>query len=70
MPTRNTLDRATAMLPKLIYQRMDELGLDFAVLYPTAGIGVPLSPTRRRARRPAARSTGTAASSFANSAIA
>src|SRR5579883_3681381 len=28
-PTRNTLDRATAMLPRLLYQRLDELGFDF-----------------------------------------
>lgn len=40
-PARNTADRATAMLPKLLYQRMDELGLDFTVLYPTAGLRVP-----------------------------
>jgi predicted TIM-barrel fold metal-dependent hydrolase len=38
-PTRNTLDRATAMIPKLLYQRMEELGLDFTVLYPTSGLG-------------------------------
>ncbi|MGH7878769.1 MAG: amidohydrolase family protein, partial [Candidatus Binataceae bacterium] len=39
-PTRNTRDRATAMLPKLLYHRLDELGLDFAVLYPTTGLGL------------------------------
>ncbi len=37
VPTKNTLDRATAMLPRLLYERMGELGLDFAVLYPTSG---------------------------------
>ena len=37
VPTKNTHDRATAMLPKLLYERMDELGLDFAVMYPTGG---------------------------------
>src|SRR5262245_33248712 len=37
VPTKNTRDRATAMLPKLLYERMDELGFDFAVLYPTGG---------------------------------
>ncbi len=37
VPTKNTRDRATAMLPKLLYERLDELGLDFAVLYPTSG---------------------------------
>jgi len=41
MPTKNTLDRATAMLPKLLYQRLDEIGFDFAVLYPSAGLRVP-----------------------------
>ena len=40
VPTRNTLDRATAMLPRLMYQRLDELGLDFALLYPTYGLTV------------------------------
>jgi len=40
-PTKNTLDRATAMLPRLLYERLDELGFDFTVLYPTAGLGVP-----------------------------
>lgn len=34
----DTLDRATAMLPKLYYERLDELGLDFAVCYPTYGL--------------------------------
>jgi predicted TIM-barrel fold metal-dependent hydrolase len=34
-PTANVRDRATAMLPELLYERMDELGLDFTVLYPT-----------------------------------
>ena len=29
LPIRNTLDRATAMLPKLMYQRLDEMGMDF-----------------------------------------
>lgn len=35
MPAKNTLDRATASLPKLLHQRMDELGLDYAIIYPT-----------------------------------
>lgn len=39
-PTKNTLDRATATLPKLLYRRLDELGFDFAVLYPTTGLGI------------------------------
>ncbi|HEY3723786.1 MAG TPA: amidohydrolase family protein [Acidimicrobiia bacterium] len=38
VPTSNTLDRATAMLPELLYGRLDELGIDFAFLYPTYGL--------------------------------
>src|ERR1700712_775710 len=38
IPTENTLDRATGMLPDLMYQRLDEFGIDFAVLYPTYGL--------------------------------
>jgi predicted TIM-barrel fold metal-dependent hydrolase len=37
-PARNSLDRATGMLPGLLYDRLDELGIDFAVLYPTLGL--------------------------------
>lgn len=33
--TVNVRDRATATLPALLYERMDEIGLDFTVLYPT-----------------------------------
>jgi predicted TIM-barrel fold metal-dependent hydrolase len=44
IPTRNTLDRATVMLPELMYRRLDELGIDFAVLYPTYGLTVTALP--------------------------
>jgi predicted TIM-barrel fold metal-dependent hydrolase len=37
----NTRDRATAMLPRLLYDRLDELGIDFGIIYPTAGLSVP-----------------------------
>lgn len=40
-PTRNTRDRATAMLPRLLYERLDEFGIDFSILYPTMGLGLP-----------------------------
>ena len=40
VPTRNTLDRATAMTPKIMYERLDELGLDYALLFPTYGLTV------------------------------
>ena len=34
-PASNTLDRATASLPRLMNERMDEIGIDYAVVYPT-----------------------------------
>jgi predicted TIM-barrel fold metal-dependent hydrolase len=37
----NTLDRATAMMPRLLYDRLDEFGTDFAIIYPTAGLRLP-----------------------------
>ena len=40
VPTQNTLDRATAMIPGLLHERMDELGIDVTVLYPTLGFGI------------------------------
>ncbi len=40
-PTKNTRDRATAMLPRLLYERLDEFGIDFSILFPTMGLGLP-----------------------------
>jgi len=37
-PNKNTYDRATAALPKLLHQRMEELGMDFSVLFPSMSI--------------------------------
>ena len=34
-PASNALDRATATLPALLHERMDEFGIDFMVMYPT-----------------------------------
>src|SRR5271166_3551116 len=39
VPTKNTLDLATSLFPRLLNERLDEIGLDFAVLYPGLGIG-------------------------------
>jgi predicted TIM-barrel fold metal-dependent hydrolase len=49
LPTRNALDRATCTLPSLLYDRLDEIGIDFAVLYPTYGFfaGLPAAPELR-----------------------
>ena len=44
VPTKNTLDLATAMLPKLMYERLEEIGL---VEFGGAG-GLALRPSRRR----------------------
>jgi predicted TIM-barrel fold metal-dependent hydrolase len=43
-PAENTLDRATAMLPKLMYERLPEMGIDFSVVYPTIGFLLPDIP--------------------------
>jgi predicted TIM-barrel fold metal-dependent hydrolase len=37
-PSENTLDRATSTLPSLFYERLDEFGIDFAVVYGTYGL--------------------------------
>jgi hypothetical protein len=37
-PTQNTLDRATTHLPALLYERLDELGIDYSILYPSLGL--------------------------------
>src|SRR5262245_44775938 len=41
LPAKNTLDRATSMLPRLLYERLDEMGIDVSVLYPTFGLLAP-----------------------------
>ena len=37
-PSENVLDRATAMMPRLMYERLDDLGIDLCIVYPTAGL--------------------------------
>jgi len=44
VPTANTLDRATGILPGLLYRRLEEIGIDFALLYPTYGLTVTALP--------------------------
>ena len=58
-PAKNTLDRATASLPHLLYQRMDDLGLDYAVLYPTFGLTEPPRIDDEEVRRAACRALNT-----------
>jgi predicted TIM-barrel fold metal-dependent hydrolase len=40
-PTKNTLDLATITLPKLLHERLQEAGTDFAVLYPNLATLAP-----------------------------
>ena len=50
IPSENTLDRATAMLPKLMHERLPETGADFAIVYPTIGLmalGTPIEEARQ-----------------------
>jgi predicted TIM-barrel fold metal-dependent hydrolase len=44
IPSRNTLDRATAIAPDLMRARLDELGIDFAILYGTSSLGLLGTP--------------------------
>src|SRR6516164_10949457 len=40
-PHGNPLDRATALLPKLRAERLEEIGIDFSVLYPSGALFYP-----------------------------
>jgi len=58
LPARNSLDRATALLPALLAERLDEIGIDHAVLYPTYGL-VPANLDDANLRLPLARAFNT-----------
>lgn len=47
VPTENTLDRGTTMLPRLLYERLDEIGLDYCIVYPGLGLQVITLPGMR-----------------------
>jgi len=53
-PARNTRDLATALYPKLFHERLDEMGLDLSVVYPTLGLLV-VQIVDEEVRRAAAR---------------
>jgi predicted TIM-barrel fold metal-dependent hydrolase len=42
--TSNTLDKATALLPALLNERLPELGIDFAMMYPSFGLTINAMP--------------------------
>ena len=44
MPTEKTVDRATTDMPRLMHARMDEMGLDFSIVYPGIGLEVVTLP--------------------------
>ena len=53
-PARNTRDLLTAVQPDVLYHRLDDLGLDFVVLYATSGLNfihLPDDDVRRGACR-------------------
>ena len=52
------LDRMTVMLPELLHRRLEEIGLDLALLYPTSGLSV-LSIPDDELRQAAARALNT-----------
>ncbi len=50
----HTIDRATVMLPRLYRERLDDAGIDFAVVYTTHGLGamhIPDAEMRQAAHR-------------------
>ena len=57
-PTKNTLDRATATLPQLLYDRLDEFGMDFTVLFPSVGMSATY-PKDEEVRRAVCRAYNT-----------
>ena len=53
-PAENTLDRATSVLPGLLRDRLDQFGIDYALLYPGLPL-VMLSHENEEVRRSVAR---------------
>ena len=58
-PAGRTIDLATALFPQLLYERLDEIGIDFGVVYPSLGLVFLHTPDERYRRGArAAPSTG------------
>jgi len=49
-PARQTIDLATALFPELLYERLDEMGIDFGVIYPSLGLLFLHDPDERYRR--------------------
>jgi predicted TIM-barrel fold metal-dependent hydrolase len=41
LPAENTLDRATSILPRLMRERLPEMGIDYSIVYPTTSLSLP-----------------------------
>ncbi len=54
LPTKNSYDLATVSLPSLLYERLEEQGTDYAVLYPNISL-FPHNSNREDLRRSLAR---------------
>jgi len=50
-PARRTIDLATALFPELLYERLDEIGIDFGVVYPSLGLNFLHTADERYRRR-------------------
>ena len=50
-PAARTIDLATALFPELLYERLDEMGIDFSVVYPSLGLVFLHTPDERYRRR-------------------
>ncbi len=55
----DTYDRATAMFPSLLYERLPECGIDFCILYPSLGLTLPHVIEDAEARQVACRAYNT-----------
>ncbi|MCH2173810.1 amidohydrolase family protein [Myxococcota bacterium] len=49
-PTRNLMDAATTALPGLLYERMEELGMDYSIVYGGLGLYLPIEPEEETRR--------------------
>ena len=58
IPASNTLDRATATIPGLLYERLDEFGIDFAIAFPSLGAAA-MRPNEAEVRQAACRAFNT-----------
>ena len=64
--SNDAYDLATVMAPRLLYSRLDDLGVDFSILYPTLGLALPTIHDGE-VRRIACRALNTMNAKFAGS---